>query len=61
MDKRSGKDSRNERNKDLVERMKNGESLTSFNLEQNWFPPRPLIEKNKSAIKKLYEKVKSED
>ena len=48
---------RNLRNGDLLRRMRNGESLTSFNSQSSWYPPRPLIEKDESAINRLYGKL----
>jgi hypothetical protein len=55
------KKKRDERNRDIVERMKRGESLTSFNTKNSWFPPRPVIEKNKEVLKLLYEKEDKSD
>lgn len=51
---------REEHNKDLIRRMRNGEPLTSFNSESSWFPPRPIIEKNTEALSKLYGEEKEE-
>ncbi len=45
---------RQERNSELVRRMRGGDSLTSFDSQSSWFPPRPTIEKDQSAIKRLY-------
>jgi hypothetical protein len=45
---------RNTYNRDLIRRMRNGESLTRFDCRSSWFPPRPTIEKDKEAIEKLY-------
>ena len=45
---------RRKRNKDIVERMKKGDSLSSFTNMGSHFPPRPIIDKDKEAIKKLY-------
>ncbi|MGE0173558.1 MAG: hypothetical protein AB7T49_12245 [Oligoflexales bacterium] len=42
------------RNQDLLRKMKKGESLTSFNSLDSWYPPRPVIEKDRDAVKKLY-------
>jgi len=47
---------RKERNKDLIKRMKKGETLSSFSSESSWFPPRPTIQKDKKAMDKLYNK-----
>lgn len=45
---------RHERNSDLIRRMKNGESLTSYDSSASWFPPRPTIQKDEKAQKRLY-------
>ncbi len=45
---------RQDRNSELVRRMRNGDSLTSFNSQSSWFPPRPTIEKDPNAIHQLY-------
>lgn len=45
---------RSDRNSDVVRRMRNGEQLTSFNSQSSWYPPRPIIEKDQGAIRKLY-------
>jgi hypothetical protein len=34
--------------------MKAGESLWSYDSKASWFPPRPNIEKDPEAIKRLY-------
>lgn len=47
---------RKERNLSLVKKMRNGESLNSFNSVDSWFPPRPIIEKDGEAIQRLYGK-----
>ncbi len=45
---------RQDRNSELVRRMRNGDTLTSFNSQSSWFPPRPVIEKDPNAIHQLY-------
>lgn len=50
---------RKERNEHIVERLKNGDSLSSFNSQASWFPPRPLVQKDLIALKRLYGDVKS--
>ncbi len=45
---------RRERNAELLRRMKNGEVLTSYESAASWFPPRPIIEKDRRAIERLY-------
>ena len=47
---------RKERNQELVQKMRAGESLSSFDSQASWFPSRPKIEKNLEAIQKLYGK-----
>lgn len=42
------------RNNDLLTRMNQGESLTSFSSQNSWFPNRPTIEKDQDAMNKLY-------
>lgn len=41
-------------NKDLVKRYKNGEVHAVIDAEALFWPPRPVIQKDKEAIKKLY-------
>lgn len=48
---------RQDRNSELVRRMRTGEQLSSFSSQSSWFPPRPMIEKDSDAIKKLYGKA----
>jgi len=48
-------DIRKARNEQLIRRMKAGEPLWSYDSKASWFPPRPIIEKDPAAIKKLYE------
>ena len=48
-------DFRKFRNEQLIRRMKAGEPLWSYDSKASWFPPRPIIEKDASAIKRLYE------
>lgn len=45
---------RAERNKDLIDRMNAGESLSSFSNANSWFPARPNVEKDQEAMAKLY-------
>lgn len=45
---------RAEKNRDLIERMKAGENLALYDPADTFFPPRPLVEKNKDAIRRLY-------
>ena len=36
---------RNKHNKDLIDRMRQGDSLQSQTASDSWFPPRPIIKK----------------
>jgi hypothetical protein len=53
-DSNNKEDLRKSRNEELIRRMKAGESLWSYDSKASWFPPRPIIEKDKDAIKRLY-------
>ena len=55
MNKKSNKNQIRElHNRDLLRRMKNGDSLTTFDSYSSWFPPRPVIQKNKKEMARLY-------
>ncbi len=45
---------RKARNADILRRMEDNQALSSFNSQASWFPPRPIVEKDPTAIKKLY-------
>ena len=45
---------RKQHNRKILKKMAKGESLSTFNSQSSWFPPRPIIKKDKTAIKKLY-------
>lgn len=45
---------RSKRNKDLINRMNSGETLSNYSNTNSWFPNRPIIEKDGEAIDKLY-------
>ena len=47
-------DKRTARNRDIIRRMRNGDPLTSFDSRSSWFPPRPILEKDKDAMARLY-------
>ncbi len=47
-------ESRKSHNEELIRRMKSGEALWSYDSQASWFPPRPTIEKDPEAIKRLY-------
>lgn len=46
---------RAERNKDLIDRMNAGESLSNYSNANSWFPARPIVEKDQDAMAKLYD------
>ena len=46
---------RKAKNADLIARMKAGESTSLYIPQATWFPPRPIIEKDKDIVKKLFE------
>jgi len=54
------KDKRKERNKNLIERMKRDEPLNLYEPTSTFFPPRPVIAKNKKDIERLYGEIKKE-
>ena len=45
---------RKSRNQEILWRMDSGESLTSFNSHSSWYPPRPVVQKDSSAVRRLY-------
>lgn len=45
---------RKKRNKDLLKRMQDGDPLQTHDAYSSWYPPRPVIKKDKDAISKLY-------
>ncbi len=45
---------RKARNAEILRKLDNGESISSFNSQSSWFPPRPVIEKDPTAVKRLY-------
>jgi len=53
-DQKFGMDIRKKHNEQLIRRMKAGEPLWSYDSKASWFPPRPIIEKDQDAIKRLY-------
>lgn len=48
------KGSREKHNQDIIERMKSGDTLQRYTAQSSWFPPRPVIKKDVSAIEMLY-------
>lgn len=47
---------RKKHNYDLMSKVRNGESTTSFDKNTSWWPKRKLVVKNSKEIKKLYGK-----
>lgn len=45
---------RKKENKYLIEKMMRGESFNTVSTASTWFPPRPIIEKDKEAMGRLY-------
>lgn len=48
------KEKRKNRNKDLIERLKRGESTQLIPTQMTWYPPRPIIKKDNEIVKQLY-------
>ena len=40
-------------NDEILKKMRSGESLATIDMEASWFPPRPVIEKDSTAIRML--------
>jgi hypothetical protein len=45
---------RQEKNKEIVDRMRAGESLATIDQKATWWPPRPIIKKDLKEIARLY-------
>ena len=45
---------RAEHNRQLLEKMRKGESLALIPTQATWFPPRPIIQKDQKAMGRLY-------
>jgi hypothetical protein len=54
MDKEVEEERRKRKNADVISRMRSGDPLVLIPSSATWFPPRPLVEKDKESIKKLY-------
>ena len=54
---RTIKEIRVEHNRELIQRMNSGDNMQSFDSFSSWFPPRPVIQKDLSIVKKLYSKT----
>jgi hypothetical protein len=59
-DNKNTMDTRKSHNEQLIRRMKSGEPLWSYDSQASWFPPRPTIEKDPEAIKRLYKDALSQ-
>ena len=49
-----GENQRKSHNKNILRKMKQGEALATINTMMSWYPPRPVLKKNKHALRKLY-------
>jgi hypothetical protein len=47
-------DRRKEHNLDLVRRMRSGEPLNAIDSKASWYPPRPIIQKDRVEMARLY-------
>ena len=45
---------RKQHNRDLLHRFKTGDNLVAFDETMSFFPPRPLIKKDKKEMARLY-------
>ena len=52
---------RKKNNADVIERMKEGDSLQRYSAQSSWYPPRPVIKKDAAAIAELYKNSESDD
>ena len=48
---------RMQHNTEVLGKFNRGESLSSFSSHSSWFPPRPIVKKDKGAVRKLYSNV----
>lgn len=46
---------RKRRNQDLIERAQRGENTALIPPQATWFPPRPLIKKDRKSMLKLFD------
>ena len=49
------KDLRKKHNADILQRMKEGDTLQSYDSHDSWYPPRPIIKKDEKVLAKLYD------
>lgn len=52
---------RKKKNEDIVKRMREGDTLSSYNSQNIWFPPRPVIKKDKNAMKIIHNDIDKKD
>ena len=45
---------RKKHNDEVLERMKDGDSLQRYSAQSSWYPPRPVVKKDPVAIAELY-------
>ena len=58
--KKNAQNLRKQHNSDLIRRMRNGESLNAIDSKASWFPPRPVIEKDRSEMARLYQEAQDQ-
>ncbi len=54
MNSKDEAEKRKKANKSILERFMRGETLATIPQEATWYPPRPVITKDKESIKKIY-------
>ena len=52
---------RKKRNDELIKRMKHGDVLHTYDAQASWYPPRPVIKKDKKELTRLYGEEKKTD
>ncbi|MBI2601929.1 MAG: hypothetical protein HYW48_02640 [Deltaproteobacteria bacterium] len=45
---------RKKRNEELIKRMRRGDVLHTYDAQTSWYPPRPVIKKDKKELARLY-------
>lgn len=50
----TGDEHRRRENRDIIERMKRGETLVKTDVMSTWFPPRPIVKKDKREMARIY-------
>jgi len=60
--KQKAEEKRKERNKEIAEDLRNGTFIEPpINREMSWFPPRPIIQKDKRLVNQLHGRIKLVD